>query len=179
MSRKSNTIYLLVFGAIILIGIGVFAWWIYEKIADVSGVIKSAEANIALSDAKREEFSKVTSEISKFKDQTGRVEAVFLKEEIFVNFLELLESMSKEAGTKIKMESARLPQANEPANVVFSLEGNFSQIIKFFILLDHMPIAGIVNNMEIYSKTARAGEKISSDMLSAKATYTIFSFKEK
>lgn len=179
MRKKNSTIYFLILSAMILAGIGILAWLIYGKIAETSGVIKSAEAQIALLDAKRGDFSKVTSDLLKFKAQVGKIEAVFLQEETFVNFVELLESMSKEAGTKIKMESAKLPQASEPANVILSLEGNFAQIMKFFILLDHMPIEGIANNLEIASKTIRSGEKIVSDILSAKVTYTIFSFKQK
>lgn len=179
MSQKNKTTYWLVFGMAILAGISALAWILYGKIEEISGIIKNADAQIQFLEAKESEFSKIASEITKSKDQIEKIEAVFLKEETFVNFVELLESMSKEAGTKIKAESAKLPDSKEPANVVFSLEGNFSQIMKFLALLDHMPVAGIVNNIEITAREVKSEEKISQGTLLAKVNYTIFSFEQK
>ena len=179
MSQKNKTTYLLVLSLAVLLGVCVLAWFIYGKIGEVSGIIKSAEAQIAFLEAKEKEFSKIASDIEKSKEQIEKIEAVFLNEETFVNFVELLESMSKEAETKIKAESARLPESKEPANMVFSLEGNFSQIMKFLTLLDHVPVAGIVNNIEITAKETRGDEKIPPGTLLAKLNYAILSFKKK
>ena len=179
MHQKNKTTYLLVLSLAALLGICALAWLIYGKIGEISGVIKNAEAQIAFLEAKEKEFSKIASDIEKSKEQIDKIEAVFLNGETFVNFVELLESMSKEAGTKIKAESAKLPDGKEPANVVFSLEGNFSQIIRFLALLDNIPIAGIVSEIEITPRGARGEEKIPKGALSAKVGYTIFNFEQK
>ena len=179
MRRINKTTYFLLFCVLLLAGISVLAWFIYGKIGEISDVLKKAEAQIAFLEAKEKEFSKASSEIENSRAQTDKIRAVFLSEETFVNFMELLESLAREAGVGIRAESAKLPQDTGPANIIFSLEGAFSQIMRFLALLDHIPVAGIASSIEIGAKESLAREKIPSDTLLAKINYIILNYRQK
>ena len=178
MLHKNKTAYLLISSLAMLALLLWLAWFTYGKIAAVNTLIKDAEAKIAVSESKEKEFSKIATEIKTSEGQINKINAVFLNDETFVNFVELLESLAREVGVKIKTEGASLQQGSVPASVQFNLEGNFGQIIRFLTLLDKIPVAGIVTNLEITAKDSHGDEKIAPGTLTAKAAYVIFNFKK-
>lgn len=160
---------------LLLAALGVLAWFLYQKIAEVSAVIAEAETKIALLEKKEREFSTAESGVQDYEKEIELLESAFLNESKFVDFLRLLEDLSKKTGVAFSAKSAKIPAAQgQEAMLSFEILGNFSSVINFMALLDKIPYAGLVESASIAPK-AEPGKK-ATGMLTAKINYLIFNF---
>jgi len=176
MKIKFRAVYLAYLGVILLLALGWASRFFYLKIKNISQIIEEAQAKINLLDSEEKEFARSLADLKASEEQIKTLSSVFLSEETFVDFVELVEHLARISGVAIKIESANTASASSPASLSFVLDGDFRGIAKFLALLDKIPIAGMVNGMEITPRAARGEEKISPDAAVAKISYIIFNF---
>src|SRR3989338_2633208 len=150
---------------------------LYKKIKDASALIAAAESKIALLEKEGREFSAAAATLKDLSADIGLLEKSFLTEKTFVDFIELLEQISRKAGVEFTAETANIPAApGERAGLSFEIKGNFQSLVNFFALLDKIPYAGIVDSAAI-SQRADFGQKTTTT-LAAKIHYIIFNFSK-
>ncbi|OGF62981.1 hypothetical protein A2926_04475 [Candidatus Giovannonibacteria bacterium RIFCSPLOWO2_01_FULL_44_40] len=185
MDILSNKKPVLMLGLMILIlaALIVFTWFLYQKIKEASAVVAEAEGKIALLEKKGREFSLAESGIRDYEKEIEFLEGAFLNESRFVDFLRLLESMSREANVNFSAKSARVPllsdqgksaSQTQEAVLSFELTGNFGAVANFIAMLDNIPYAGLIESLNIVPQ-AEPGQKSTGKLL-AKINYIIFNF---
>lgn len=179
MRSKHKTFYLAAVAFAVLVLLSAVIWLFYSKIKTTSKVISEAETTIMFLENKEREFSKAAAELKETEEKIKIIESVFLKEETFVEFVELLEGLARVAGVRIQVENAALAASSpESASVSFAIESNFSGIINFLTLLDNIPVSGTIDSAEILPQARQEDEKKQSGALRMKARYIIFNFKK-
>lgn len=164
--------------SVVVAGILLAAGWLfYNKIKAASAIVLEAERDIVSFEKKEREFANAISDIENSGKNIAAIKNIYLNEDRFVSFVELLETLALRSGSKFKAESAALPAAGkEPASILFTVEGRFANIFNFISLLDNIPYAGLVENISVRQK---AGETKGSGVLTARINYLIFSFRPK
>lgn len=179
MRSEHKFFYLAAVAFAVLMLLSAVSWLFYSKIKTTSKVISEAETTIMFLENKEKEFSKAAEELKETEEKIKIIESVFLREETFVEFVELLEGLARAAGVRIQVENAALAVSSpEPASISFAVESDFSGIINFLMLLDNIPISGIIDSAEILPQTRQEDEKKQSGALRIKARYIIFNFKK-
>lgn len=175
MLSSKKPILALVAAVMLLAALGVAAWFLYQKISEVSAVIAGAEAKIELFEQKGREFSAAESGLKDYGEEIGLLGGAFLDENKFVDFLKLLEGLSKKANVVFSAKSAKIPtKEGEEAILSFELLGSFGGVANFASLLDKIPYAGLAESVSIVPKVEP--DKKSSGLLTAKINYLIFNF---
>lgn len=181
MDILSNKKPILMFGMAILIlaALVASAWFLYQKIKEASAVVAEAEGKIALLEKKGREFSLAAAGIRDYEKEIEFLESAFLNESKFVDFLKLLESLSRKANVNFSAQSARVPLSSgqgetQEAALSFELTGSFGAVANFINMLDRAPYAGIIDSLNIVPKV-EPGQK-NTGMLLAKINYIIFNF---
>ena len=173
--NNKKSFWALAAGFAILAILGALIWFTYGKMQQVSAVSAEAEGKIALLEKKGREFSLAESNLKDFSPEIGLLDDSFLSEGAFVDFLRLLESLTKKTGVKFSAQNARLPQSDkETASLNFEITGNFRGVADFFALLDKIPYAGIVEGANIFPRAE--GQK-GTGAVTARINYIIFNFK--
>ncbi len=167
--KKSSLVFL---GNIMLfLALGFGGWFLVTKISAESAETAAASAHIALLQEKEREFDESSSNLTKYDAKIQRLNRVFLTESTFVEFLKTMEGLAKKAGVEFKAVNAALPTAaNDKAVLTFTLEGRTAELVRFFILLDHVPYSGVVGQMQ----WVRQGK--GSETVKVSADYTIFNY---
>ncbi|KKT29534.1 hypothetical protein A3G55_01370 [Candidatus Giovannonibacteria bacterium RIFCSPLOWO2_12_FULL_44_25] len=158
MSPLSNKkpIFVLSFAVLSLAALGVLIWMLYQKISEVSAVVAEAEAKMAFLEKSEREFSVAESGVKDYEKEINLLESAFLNESKFVDFLKLLEGMSKKSGVGFSAKSAKIPAAKgEEAALSFELSGDFGSVVNFIALLDKIPYSGIAESVNVAPKTTR------------------------
>lgn len=185
MTRDNKkTILALSLSLAVLAVLAAFYFFLYKKIKDASALVAAAESKIALLEREGREFSAAATTLKDLSADIDLVEKSFLTEKTFVDFIELLEQISRKAGVEFTAETANLPaspaggpaSSGERASLSFEVRGNFQSLVNFFALLDKMPYAGIVDSAAISQRT-EFGQKTTTS-LAAKIHYVIFNFSK-
>ncbi|MDO8523049.1 MAG: hypothetical protein Q7S12_02045 [bacterium] len=169
MSRKS--LFILFGNTLLFLCLAAAGWFLYSQINTESRAISDASTKIALLQEKEREFNESSSNIIKYDAEIQKLKGAFLTESTFVEFLKTMEELAKKAEVKFKAVNAVLPKGdNEKATLIFGLEGNTVQLVRFFILLDKVPYSGMVVNMQ-WAEQGKVGDtaKVSAD-------YQIFNY---
>lgn len=164
-------------GAITLLLVAVFSGLLLlNEISETGAAIFSARARIAELERKENELSLAEDTLKNLNDEIKVIEGVFVKEENFAGFVELLESLAHGVKSSFRAESASLPQESGfPARIGFEIEGSFFAITSFITLLDRLPVAGFVESMRIVPDEANV--RLGAPRLKARFDYMLFSFQ--
>lgn len=177
MPWKNKSSFFLI-SSVIFAGILLSAgWFLYRKIEIASAVVLQAEQSIASFEKRTREFSNAISDIKNSEKNIAAIKDIYLDEDRFVSFVELLETLASRSGNGFKAESAVLPTVDkEPASILFTIEGGFANIFNFITLLDNIPYTGLIENVSVRPKADGAkGARV----LTARINYLIFSFRPK
>lgn len=180
MTPKSKSYILPIFSlTLILLLIGTASAFIYYKIKGVSAVTGEAETKIVALEKEDRAFGDAVKSLENYGETIKLLDSAFLSEKGVVEFLKFMERLAKNAGVSLKTESAQLPnQKSSEATFRFKAEGDFGSLMKFFVLLDDLPYAGIITNMEIVPLAPQGNETKEQKIKNLQATisYAILNF---
>src|SRR3989344_1920327 len=146
MKFNGKTFWLAAAGILILGIISSAAWFFYFEINKTSKVISDASVSFALLEEKGREFAESSANLEKYSFEIANLDRAFLSEETFVDLLRLFEELARTTNVKFKAQSAKVPTgADDKASLSFELEGEREPLVRFFIMLDKIPYAGLVD----------------------------------
>ena len=169
-THKKTFWYAVIMLALFLL-LGGLAALLYKRIVLTSTMVKDAEGEIAVLEHKERNIGNNKKNLEELDGALVALENAFVSQQTFVQFVELIERLAQEADVVFQAQGATLPASLiEKANLRFNVRGNYTALVKFFILLDNIPYAGLVEEMSV----APSGK--GAEMLNASVTFTIFSF---
>ena len=174
-SLNRNTISIVI-GMLVLIGVAVGVTFLYTAIAKHSVAIKEADTAIVALENKAEDLAVARKNTEDLHETITTVESSLITPETFVRFIESLETIARDAGVIFQATSAELPKSTKGRAVLnFELRGTYRNTVKFFVLLDRLPYAGIVEQLNM-GPGNNAREATSS--LRTTGRYVLFSFSQ-
>ncbi|MDP2668563.1 MAG: hypothetical protein Q8P07_01900 [bacterium] len=171
MNISGRSLFIFLGNVLLFLCLAAAGWFLYSKINTESRVIADASAQIALLQEKEREFDESSSNIIKYDAEIQKLKGAFLTESTFVEFLKTMEELAKKTEVKFKAVNAVLPTGKDDRAVLtFGLEGNKTQLVRFFILLDKIPYSGMVVNIQ-WTQQGKV-----SDIIKVSADYQIFNY---
>lgn len=169
--NHKKIIYLLAASIILVATLGSSAFVLYRRIQRESGSVKSAEASIALLEDKENTLANERQGLEAMRPEIDRLNDAFLNDEKFVDFLKLLEAMARQTGVMFQAQNANLPRSSAgKAELNFSVKGDYAAVVKFFMLVDELSYAGVIDQLTF---TPAGAKSLGVDV---RAHYVIFNF---
>ncbi|MBI2023228.1 hypothetical protein HYT01_01535 [Candidatus Giovannonibacteria bacterium] len=143
-----------ILGLIAILAGSIFAAsYFFRIIKRESSVLAEAKTKISNLEKKDREFADASRAVDENVETIELAKKAFLSDSSFVPFLEELENLAKTAGVSFEAQSADFAAPlDKPAKFNFVLDGRFEDIIKYLMLLDHIPQAGFVTRLSISPK---------------------------
>lgn len=177
-SKKYLT-YIMIFFVICLL-IMAAAWLMVFKINQVASQIKEAKTNLAKWQKKHEYFRQLSEEYEKIGSDLEVANQGFLSADQIVSFIEELENLGRETQISQEIKNATIKE-EDPASLVVSLllEGDFSRVFYYLVLIENMAYYNEVNELQITRAEKRlaglASEPLtSSPVLKVSLELTVF-----
>ena len=158
------TLFLLLGGSMTLL---------YQRVVLASAAVKEAEGAIAVLEYKERGIGNNKRGLEELSTHLTALEESFVSQYTFVQFVELLERLAQETGVVFRAQGAALPLSASPkekTSLRFEIQGNYAELVRFFILLDAIPYAGFVEDARVTPLGKDA------ETLRASVTFTIFNF---
>jgi Tfp pilus assembly protein PilO len=115
--------------------------------------IKETRKNLLIIEKKLEHVKILKSQMKEIKEETAKVDAVFLNRKNIVSFIEKLEDIAKKSDVSMQIISASLEQGNiKSPHFRINLAGDFDKLFKFIVLVENMPYLTSFKNVDITRK---------------------------
>jgi Tfp pilus assembly protein PilO len=135
--------------------LGIFAAWLllYSSLDDKIASINEIKSQTKASEERIKQRRDLKDVIAKLESQKQKIDSVFLNKDTLINFIELLESMSKASGVSLNKNSSSADK-----NPIFDLsaEGNYNQVQNFLVLLENMPYKISLDDVSMKEKIGAA-----------------------
>jgi len=174
LKNHSYSLYYAI-GTILLLALACFvAVLLYRNIRIVGEEVLIAERSIASLEEQERAIIQNRKLLDASSDIIKDIESVFLSDDTFVRFIEMLERFAGISGVVLETRSAEPASGKEKNKTVvkFEVRGEFGAISRFFILLDESVYSGMIEDLRI----APAGK--GTNILRAQASFVIFSFTQ-
>ena len=148
MKINLNKIQIL-FILVILINIVLFGscFFLWQKIIITADQIDIVEQEVANQEFQKNNLSQLTTAVGKeINPAIEEINNFFVKEENFIEFVELLELLSNRAGVSTVIRSNDLKSS---LKLSIDFEGSFSDSMYFVALIESLPINLKIENMRI------------------------------
>lgn len=128
-------------------------FYLYSVIANQKRAVNEARSDLALIEKKASDSRSLKTFMDGIKKETEKIDAVFLNEEMLVNFIEDVEDISRKTGVFLEINSIKTGKKGDlGANFIFKLSGGFGEIFRFLGLLENMPYQIIIKKAHLRSE---------------------------
>ncbi|OHA16095.1 MAG: hypothetical protein A3H57_02040 [Candidatus Taylorbacteria bacterium RIFCSPLOWO2_02_FULL_43_11] len=166
--------------------VAVLSYGVYSVLAKHEDTIKK-EAELLEEKAKISSIQALSFMLQDTKEDRDLLGSLFVDRNSVVDFSELIESIGGMSGAEVKVEDIVYPEGKDSAGyalVRFKVLGTWQELAKTLSLVDEIPMAAVVNKLELISEKSNEEDEIVDNKKNEKsvpgwqATFTVRVLKD-
>lgn len=153
MKKNYYILFLGVLFLLLLCSVGGYVY-MYTRISKKTSSIESTAIEIENEKKSQQNILGLKRSIELTQEKSRLLDSHFVAESTVVDFIKSIESLAKDRGVVVKISSLQPGEqiGKQGLFVTLTIDGNFSAVNNFLILLENMPYQIIVNRIQMSSQ---------------------------